>query len=101
MSVTTPDGVWEVVPMNGLAGIPLAVISMYILIRALLFAVALTDVYAGVSMKYILFPNRSKWFPDKRGIHKAVFHCILGGIILVAYLLTGEHFGWLKFIEKQ
>ena len=98
--MTTPDGVWEVVPIKGLAGLSLAVISMYVLVRGLLFIAALADVYAGVGTKSILFPKRSKWFPDKRGIHEAAFRCILGGVILLAYLFIGEHFGWLKFIEQ-
>ena len=101
MSFETPDGTWEVVPANMLAGIPLAFISIYFLVRVLFFILALTDMYAGVGMKSILFPKRSNWFPDRTAMHKAALQCMVGGIILFAYLFVGAHLGWLKLIERQ
>lgn len=101
MLLTTPKGSWEVVPVNTLAAIPLAVFTAYTLFRAALFMVALRDVYYRASLKHIMFPRRSKWAPDKSRLNKTVFHCIIGGVLLALYIDVGGYFGWLEFVEQQ
>lgn len=99
--LTTPNGSWEVVPVNALAGILLFIITAYILFRAVLFMIAMADVYSGAPTKWVFFIDRSKWAPDKKRLRKSAFHCIIGGVLLAVYLDMGGYFGWIEFVEQQ
>ena len=99
--LTTPNGSWEIVPVSTMAGVPVLVITAYILFRAVLFIDAMRDVYSGVPMRSIMFPWRSGWEPDKSRLIKPVVHCIIGGVLLAVYITVGGHFGWLEFVEQQ
>ena len=99
MLYSTPSGSWEIVPVNMLAGAPLVAILLYLGLRAIILIIAIAEIYAGVPMKSVMFPKRSKWSPDKTRLANAKLHCIAAGALLAVYLYLGAYLGWLEFVE--
>lgn len=98
---TTPNGSWEVEPTNIFAGILLAAVIAHLLFRVLLWGRALYYVYSDAPTSWIFLPWRSKWRPDTIPLNKPTFHCIVAGLLLVAYVSIGHYFGWIRLIEQK
>lgn len=97
---TTANGSWEVVPVNTFAGLLLAVVIAHFLFRTFLWICALYVVYSGAPIKWIFLPWRSNWSPDTSPLNKPSFHCIVAGVLAVAYVIIDQYFGWIELIKQ-
>lgn len=86
--------------MNTFAGILLTFVIAYFLFRIFLWVCTLIDVYSGAPTKWVFLPWRSSWSPDSTPLNKSTFHCIIAGVLVVAYVVIGEYFGWIELIKQ-
>ncbi len=100
MVISTPNGSWEVVPTSVLAGVGLTAACLYLLFRAIIAMIATVDAYSAVPMRPFWSLKSNTKPAARRSLRKSIGHCIAAGILLVIYLDIGDHFGWLKFVER-
>lgn len=93
LTTSTNSGTWEIVPTNTLAGIILAVITLYFVVRHFLFVMMLMDVV-------LTWLRKFRWFPGEGKRMRAFIHWIIALALFQGFLTIARGAGWLEFVPQ-
>ena len=88
--ITTQNDSCDLPPATTLAGVVLAALTIYLLIRILIWIVAMVEAYGGGTEQ-----RDRDTAAKKQLLIKPIRHCLIAGGLLWAYLQLGIHVGWL------
>ena len=93
VAVSSAGKVWQIVPMNGLAGALLGVIFLYLCVRHMMFVLMFMDIVIGWLRKFA-------WFPKEGRRKGTIIHWFMAIALFLGFLLFAGLAGWLQFVPK-
>jgi len=84
---------YQVVPINTIAGIILAILFIYLFFRHFLLVMMFMDLINGWLRQF-------NWFPKEGKRARTLIHWLIAVTLLVGYLSLAGFLGWLKFLPQ-